>query len=31
MAEGKVVWGIHILRDDLFVPNGIIGIGWEEP
>ena len=30
MTEGKVVWGIHTLRDDLFVPNGIIGIGWEE-
>lgn len=30
MAEAKTIWGIHTLRDDLFIPNGIIGIGWEE-
>lgn len=30
MAETKVVWGIHTTQENLFLPNNIIGIGWEE-
>ena len=30
MAETKVVWGIHTTLENLFLPNNIIGIGWEE-
>ena len=30
MAETKVVWGIHTKQENLFMPNNIIGIGWEE-
>ena len=30
MAEIKVVWGIHTTQENLFLPNNIIGIGWEE-
>ena len=30
MAGTKVVWGIHTTQENLFLPNNIIGIGWEE-
>lgn len=30
MTETKVVWGIHTTQENLFLPNNIIGIGWEE-
>ena len=30
MAETNVVWGIHTTQENLFLPNNIIGIGWEE-
>ena len=30
MVETKVVWGIHTTQENLFLPNNIIGIGWEE-
>lgn len=30
MAETKVVWGIHTTQENLFLPNNIIGIGWEK-
>ena len=30
MAETKVVWRIHTTQENLFLPNNIIGIGWEE-
>ncbi|XVG94988.1 restriction endonuclease [Eubacteriales bacterium KG127] len=30
MTETKVVWGIHTTQENLFLPNNIIAIGWEE-